>query len=135
MVGRLDGLSRWEATLRAAWVGRDPALPDVEPLGPDAPLADQLAMNGFALVPGVFTPDEVETLRSEVSRLTDLARADDQRSWWARTAEGEEVCCRLLYTDEQSDGSPRSSPATTGCPTCWRRRGSPCAWPPTASTA
>jgi hypothetical protein len=30
-VGRIDGLSRWEATLRAAWVGRDPALPDVEP--------------------------------------------------------------------------------------------------------
>ena len=48
-VGRIDGLCRWEATLRAAWVGRDPALPDVEPLAPDAPLADQLAMNGFAL--------------------------------------------------------------------------------------
>ncbi|MET0805108.1 MAG: phytanoyl-CoA dioxygenase family protein, partial [Acidimicrobiales bacterium] len=102
-VGRIDGLSRWEATLRAAWVGRDPALPDVEPLAPDAPLADQLAMNGFALVPGVFTPDEVETLRSEVTRLTALARNDDQRSWWARTAEAEEVCCRLLYTEEQSE--------------------------------
>lgn len=102
-VGRIDGLSRWEATLRAAWVGRDPALPDVEPLGPDAPVAAQLAMNGFALVPGVFTPDEVETLRSEVTRLTALARNDDQRSWWARTAEAEEVCCRLLYTEEQSE--------------------------------
>jgi ectoine hydroxylase-related dioxygenase (phytanoyl-CoA dioxygenase family) len=103
VVGRLDGLSRWEATLRAAWTGRDPALPDVEPCAPDAPLAEQLALQGFALVPDVFSPDEVATLRAEATRLTEAARPDDHRSWWARTGEGDDVCCRLLYTDEGSD--------------------------------
>lgn len=103
VVGRLDGLSRWEATLRAAWTGRDPARPEVEPCGPDASLAEQLAAQGFARVRGVFTAAEIATLRAEVDRLTEIARPDDQRSWWARTADGEDVCCRLLYTDEGSD--------------------------------
>jgi len=103
VVGRLDGLFRWEATLRAAWTGRDPALAEVEPRAPDAPLGEQLAVQGFARVPGVFRADEVATLRAEVTRLTAAARPDDQRSWWARTGDGEDVCCRLLYTDEGSD--------------------------------
>jgi hypothetical protein len=106
LTGRPDGLMQWEPTLRAVWTGQDPALPEVEPVGPDAPLEDQLAMNGFALLPGVFTADEVETLRAEVTRLTELARNDDKRSWWARAADGGEVCCRLLYTEERSDVIP-----------------------------
>lgn len=106
VVGRLDGLSRWEATLRAVWTGLDPALPDAEPVGEDAPLADQLRVNGFARVPAVFRPDEVEVLRAEVTRLTALAQPSDQRSWWARTGAGDEVCCRLLYTDEGSTAIP-----------------------------
>jgi ectoine hydroxylase-related dioxygenase (phytanoyl-CoA dioxygenase family) len=104
--GRPDGLMRWEATLRAAWAGQDPALPDVEPGAADAPLAEQLSTQGFALVREVFTPDEVAVLRAEVDRLTALARQDDQRSWWARDIEGDEVCCRLLYTEERSDVIP-----------------------------
>jgi ectoine hydroxylase-related dioxygenase (phytanoyl-CoA dioxygenase family) len=106
VTGRPDGLMRWEATLRAAWAGQDPALPDVEPVGADAPLADQLATQGFALVRGVFTPDEVAVLRAEVDRLTSEARQGDQRSWWARDGDGEEVCCRLLYTEERSEEIP-----------------------------
>ena len=106
VVGRPDGLGRWEATLRAVWTGQDPALPEVEPCGPDAPLTEQLATHGFAVVPEVFTPDEIDTLRAEVDRLIELAHADDQRSWWARTADGEDVCCRLLYTEERSDVIP-----------------------------
>jgi hypothetical protein len=66
-------------------------------------VADQLATQGFALVPGVFDAEEVATLRAEVDRLTAAARSDDQRSWWARTAGGDEVCCRLLYTGDGSD--------------------------------
>ncbi len=106
VVGRSDALSRWEPTLRAAWTGQDPALPEVEPCGPDTPLDEQLATQGFAHVPDVFTPDEVEALRAEVDRLTPLARQGDQRSWWARTGDGDEVCCRLLYTEERSEVIP-----------------------------
>ena len=102
VVGRLDGLSRWEATLRAVWTGLDPVLPEADPVGDDAPLAEQLRVNGFARVPAVFSADEIAVLRAEVTRLTGLARSDDQRSWWARTGDGDEVCCRLLYTDEGS---------------------------------
>ena len=106
VVGRSEALSRWEPTLRAAWAGQDPDLPEVEPCGPDTPLAEQLDTQGFALVPGVFTGEEVDALRAEVDRLTPLARQGDQRSWWARTADGDEVCCRLLYTEERSDVIP-----------------------------
>ncbi len=106
VVGRLDGLSRWEATLRAVWTGLDPAPPEAEPVGDDAPLAEQLRVNGFARVPAVFSSDEVAVLRAEVTRLTAMASPDDQRSWWARTGAGDEVCCRLLYTDERSDAIP-----------------------------
>lgn len=104
--GPPDALMRWEATLRAVWSGQDPALPDVEPCDPDAPLAEQLATQGFALVREVFTADEVAALRAEVDRLTALARPDDRRSWWARDADGEDVCCRLLYTEERSEVIP-----------------------------
>jgi Phytanoyl-CoA dioxygenase (PhyH) len=106
VTGRSEGLGRWEPTLRAVWAGQDPSLPDVETCPPGTPLEEQLATQGFALVRDVFSPDEVEALRAEVDRLTPLARPGDQRSWWARTAEGDEVCCRLLYTEERSDVIP-----------------------------
>ena len=106
VTGRSEGLSRWEATLRAVWAGQDPALPDVEPCGPDTPLDEQLTTQGFALAPEVFTAAEVEALRAEVERLTAQAEQGDQRSWWGRRADGDEVCCRLLYTEERSDVIP-----------------------------
>src|SRR4029453_13839178 len=61
---------------------------------------------GFARVPGVCAAAEGGAMGEGVGRLAAAARPDDRRSWWARNAEGEEVCCRLLYTSEQSDVIP-----------------------------
>ncbi len=104
--GKPEWLMRWEATLRAAWVGRDPSPPTGGRVDDTPDLASELAVNGFALVPGVFTADEVAAMGDDVERLTALARPDDRRSWWARTADGDAVCCRLLYTGEGSDVIP-----------------------------
>ncbi len=99
---------RWEATLRAAWVGRDPALPTDAATDEDGDddLVTQLRRRGFAHLPGVFSAEEVAAMSGEVDRLTAEATPDDRRSWWARNGAGEEVCCRLLYTEEQSDVIP-----------------------------
>jgi hypothetical protein len=50
----------------------------------------------------VLAKAEVDTLRGEVARLKAGATPDDKRSWWAKDASGEEVCCRLLYTNLSS---------------------------------
>ena len=89
------------------------------------------------LVPGVFDAGRGRaTLRPEVTRLTDAARPDDQRSWWARTGDGDDVCCRLLYTEERSD---LITEVVTGddrlADLAGPDRARTCAWPPTASTA
>ena len=43
-----------------------------------------------------------QEMRAEVERLKDQARPDDGRSWWARNASGQQVCCRVIYMSQQS---------------------------------
>ena len=110
--GRADTLLRWEPALRALWHGRpiwtadgvDAALPSRPFAADDDPahIGARVRDVGYALVRGVFTPDEVAAMVAEVERLTAEAIEGDRRSWWGRREDGSEVCCRLLYTSEKS---------------------------------
>jgi len=105
---------RWEPGLRAMFQGRpifDPQRVDLRdragrPLdvqasfaldSDDAEMAHFLETAGFLLVRGVFSPDEVATLRGHASRLRRLAVQGDRKSWWGRNAAGEEVLCRVTH--------------------------------------
>src|SRR5690242_3724619 len=103
--GGFEGLLRWEPAIRCMFDGRP--LYDPERLAdldldrtftlddPDEELRAWLERAGFLHVRGVFGPDEVDALRSEIERLAVAATPDDGRSWWATRADGSPVCCRL----------------------------------------
>jgi hypothetical protein len=110
--GDFGDLDRWEPALRAIFAGRplyDPtAVVDVElartfTLDDDpALMGDFLRTTGFLHVRGVFQPEEIATVSDEVERLRRRATPDDRRSWWAKDADGTDVCCRLIYTSLES---------------------------------
>jgi ectoine hydroxylase-related dioxygenase (phytanoyl-CoA dioxygenase family) len=113
--GTFDGIASWEAALTNVWFARpiyDGAPTDVAALDlarsfrldedTDADIARFLHTAGFAVLRGVFAPAEIAAFDGEVRRLRELAKPDDNRSWWATTAEGGEVCCRLTYINERS---------------------------------
>lgn len=110
--GDFGGLERWEPALRSIVDGRplyDPSsvasLPLHRSFTPDEDpddLAAFLGQTGFLHVQGVFSADEIAAVSAEVERLRARARPDDRRSWWARTAAGDDVCCRLIYTSLES---------------------------------
>ncbi len=62
-----------------------------------------LRTTGFVHIRGVFDPTEVEVFRQEAVRLAAVARPGDDRSWWAKDKDGEDVCCRLTYVNERSE--------------------------------
>jgi len=119
-VGTFGQLSRWEPALRAAFDGQPvydftapPPVVDAEgnPVDltttfslddSDGDIVDFLRRAGFIHVRGVFSRDEVETLRAEVQKAVAKARPDDQRSWWT-TVDSAEVCNRVNYLNEQSE--------------------------------
>lgn len=114
--GDFGDLMRWEPALRAIWHGRpvyDEAAADaVAGLDlsraftvddPDVELGDFLSRTGFLRVRGVFTGAEMEVVADEVERLKAAATLDDGRSWWAKNAAGDDVCCRLIYAGERSE--------------------------------
>ena len=43
----------------------------------------------------IFAPAELEPIRAAVARLQETARPGDERSWWAKRADGRAVLCRL----------------------------------------
>ena len=118
----------WEPALRAMFTGRpvyDPgetlADRDGRPLDPtraftleDDPeaMAHFLRTAGYLCVRGVFAPDEVKAFLADAHELRRTAVKGDKLSWWTRTPEGEEICCRVtraadgphlatLYGDER----------------------------------
>ncbi len=110
--GRLDALIAWEPAIRAMYHGRPmyepPAVDDASPYSFDADddplrLAAALSGSGFVHIRGVFDAAAVAALRDEIARLQALARPGDDRSWWATTSDGSEVCCRLTYVNERSE--------------------------------
>jgi ectoine hydroxylase-related dioxygenase (phytanoyl-CoA dioxygenase family) len=114
--GRFEDVALWEMQLRKLWDGRPiydasatAALDGID-LHRSFTLADSdddmkafLHAAGFIHVRSVFSMDEIESIRAEVERLRGLAKPDDGRSWWAKNADGEQVCCRLIYLAQQSD--------------------------------
>lgn len=112
--GGLGLLARWEPALRAAFDGQaiydvtaPPPLADVD-LSRSFTLEDDdteirafLDQVGFVHLRGVFSAGEVAALRRDVEAAVAKARPDDGRSWWT-TVDGDEVCNRVNYLNEQS---------------------------------
>lgn len=112
--GDFGGLVRWEPALRALWHGR-PIYDDTaaealaqldltrafEPYNEEG-IREFLARAGFVRVRGVFKESEMRAVGSEVERLKAEATPGDGRSWWAKNAEGDDVCCRLVYAGRRS---------------------------------
>src|SRR5439155_22304326 len=117
--GSFGQLSRWEPVLRAAFDGQSvydfadpPTVVDAEakPLDlsgsftlddADDDIRDFLERAGFVHLRGVFDDDEIEALRADVQAALAKARPDDNRSWWT-TVDGQEVCNRINYLNDQS---------------------------------
>ncbi|MDQ1374386.1 MAG: hypothetical protein QOJ09_1724 [Actinomycetota bacterium] len=112
--GGFGGLVRWEPALRAAFDGQ--AIYDLTAPPPvhrdltrsftlddsDDDIRAFLDATGFIHLRGVFSDDEVAAMRAVVEAAVAKARPDDERSWWT-TVEGEEVCNRVNYLNEQSE--------------------------------
>ena len=117
--GSFGQLSRWEPALRAAFDGQpvydynDPP-PVVDAAGQpldlgssftlddsDDVIVDFLRRAGFIHLRDVFSPDEVSAMRAEVEAAVARARPDDRHSWWTMV-DGEEVCNRVNYLNEES---------------------------------
>jgi len=118
--GSLPELERWEPALQNLWFDRpiyDDAAAhalrdrDGTPLDvtrsftladDDTDMAHFLDEAGFVVLRGVFSADEIAGLDAEARRLVALAEPDDRRSWWAKTADGRDVCCRVTYGGQRS---------------------------------
>jgi hypothetical protein len=117
--GDYSGLSRWEAALWAIFMGRpvyDPAKVDLsdsngKPLDlrrrfaaeePFEEMRSFFLKAGFIVVKELFSLDEIETLRAEVTRIAGEAKPGDRHSWWAKNAAGEDLLSRLLYLGMKS---------------------------------
>ncbi len=110
--GDLMRFVRWEPALRAMFHGRPLFDPDraelpgfhggaLDPLQcftlDDDPeeMAHYLRTAGFLRARGVFDAEEVERFRGHASRLRAEALEGDRKSWWAKDAEGNALCCRV----------------------------------------
>ena len=112
--GGFGGLVRWEPALRAAFDGQ--AVYDLAAPPPvDRDLSQSFTLDdsdddirafldatGFIHLRGVFSEDEVDAMRAVVDNAVAKARPDDEKSWWT-TVDGEEVCNRVNYLNEQSE--------------------------------
>lgn len=107
--GGQSELERWEPALRALFDGRPIFDPTADTVGPidcawsgtlddsDETLHRFLHTTGYLHVRGVFGRDEIARLAGVASDRQAHARPGDGRSWWATTASGAQVLCRLIY--------------------------------------
>jgi hypothetical protein len=109
--GSFEHLDWWESVLRALFDGRppyDPAAVDTADLHRSFALDDAddaaafLQRNGFAVLRGVFTEDELASVRNEVARVRAERTPTDGHTWWAKDSSGVDVCCRLIYATDLS---------------------------------
>ncbi len=54
----------------------------------------------FRRDPQVFDADEILAVRRRGAAMRRAGDPDDKRSWWARNAAGDDVCCRLTYVSQ-----------------------------------
>ncbi|MGA8726724.1 MAG: phytanoyl-CoA dioxygenase family protein [Acidimicrobiales bacterium] len=119
LTGKFGQLVRWEPPLRVALDGQvvydvDDPPPVLDGSGQpvdltatfglsddESEIADFLHRTGFVHLRNVLDATEVEALRVEVDRAVAGARPHDRRSWWT-VVDGEEVCCRVNYLNDQS---------------------------------
>ena len=110
--GSFEWLDRWEPALRALYHGRPPYDPAAvagvdltRSFSPDDDL-DTLRAHldevGFLRVRALFSVEEIDAVKEEIERLQRAARTDDRHTWWARDRDGNDVCCRLIYTAQAS---------------------------------
>jgi hypothetical protein len=117
--GRLGDALDWWLVLRAALDGRPIHEPgavafhdrDGDPLDlrrAFAPDDDRDEMRhfleeaGFLHIEGVFTCEEMDAVSADMDRAAPEYAPDDGRSWWARTAGGEQKLVRMQGFDERS---------------------------------
>ncbi len=120
--GGLDDLIEWETGLRALRDGRPAYAPgqvefrgaDGAPLDitrsfrPDddpAEITHFLEQAGFLHLRGVFDEAVMDEIARDIDRAIPGYAPDDGRSWWARTASGEERAVRLQRFQEHSEAT------------------------------
>jgi hypothetical protein len=65
-------------------------------------LAHFLAEAGYLHLVGVFDPGEMQAVSDEMDAAAPRYTPDDGRSWWARTADGDNRLVRMQYFHEES---------------------------------
>jgi hypothetical protein len=69
----------------------------------DRDIAHFLGEAGFLHLRGWFDPDVMATISADMDAAFPFySRNDNNRSWWARTANGDDRCVRMLFFDEHS---------------------------------
>lgn len=116
--GHAMRLVGWEPALRAMYTGRpvyDAATLDLRdragrPLDPEraftldddpADMAHFLRTAGYCFVRGVFAREEIAGFLDEALALRAEARKGDKLSWWAKAANGEEICSRVTRAGDK----------------------------------
>lgn len=72
------------------------------PADDDAELAHFLAEAGYLHLRGWFPREWMDEIAADMDRARPGYARGDGRSWWARTAAGEDRCVRMQYFDEHS---------------------------------
>ncbi|HTT87557.1 MAG TPA: phytanoyl-CoA dioxygenase family protein [Acidimicrobiales bacterium] len=118
--GRLERLLDWWLVLRGALDQRAPHVGEAPPFvdrdgapldlartfawgDDDEDMAHFLHEAGFLHVAGVFTEDEMAGVSADMDRAAPTYHQGDGRSWWARTAAGEDRLVRMQGFDAMSE--------------------------------
>ena len=72
-------------------------------------MAHFLAEAGYLHLREVFTEDEMAEVSADIDAATPCYRPDDGRSWWARTASGDDRVVRLQWFQEHSRDDQRTA--------------------------
>jgi len=68
----------------------------------DDDIATFLASAGFLHLRGWFDADAMDEISADMDRALPTYARDDGRSWWAKTADGDDRCVRMEYFQEHS---------------------------------
>jgi hypothetical protein len=69
----------------------------------DADIAHFLAEAGFLHLRGWFDPEQMRAISADMDGALPTYTRDDGNSWWARTADGDDHCVRMLSFQEHSE--------------------------------